>query len=384
MTRSLRIWGAMVVVAVALAGAPRPSLACLDPLPTNVGVGLTTTLTGLQITVFGGTAFGSPMGEACGCTIGIPIGLALKFGCAVTGVALTDPDGNDVGFGTFTENATTASTFTAASGGVLDPSLSSIIGFATTLSSAVAMGQSLKLVFDLTCPNPADPGLRKAAAKFLANSATLGTGPVLPDGSVDLGQPLHIGFTTASVKDKCQAAKKGCVAKKQQCLLGCHAKAEASGTAVDPNCALKCTNKFDGGPTPAKACFAKIEAKGGCMVTNQVAAVEATVDAFVLDVVTSVDPDYPVPVLNACSSAKKRCAAKKASALLKCHAKAEAKAVPVDPACVTKVETKFVACFTKAETKIPCLTTGDTAAIEAIVDAFVNDAVCQIDPATCP
>ena len=91
-----------------------------------------------------------------------------------------------------------------------------------------------------------------------------------------------------------------------------------------------------------------------------------------------------MPVQNTCSSAKKKCAAKKTAALLKCHAKAEAKAVPVDPNCVNKVVTKFNSCFTKAELKTPCLTIGDTAAIEATVDAFVNDVVCQVDPTTCP
>lgn len=384
MTHSLRVWGVSLVVAIALIAGPRPSDACLQPLPSNVGIALTTTLTGLQIEIFGGTAFGSPMGEACGCTIGLPLGLALKYGCSVTGVSLTDPDGNDVGFGTFSTNGTTASSFTTQSGGLIDPSVSSIVGFAATLGSAVAMGQSLKLTFDLTCMNPNDPKLRAAAAKFLANSAVLGTGPVLPDGSVDVSQPAHIGFTTASVKDKCQAAKKGCVAKKASCLLGCHARAEASGTALDPLCVSKCTGKFDGGPVPAKACFTKIEAKGGCMVTNHVAAVESTVDAYVLAVVTQLDPGYPTPVLNACSSAKKRCAAKKTAGLLKCHAKAEAKAVPVDPTCIAKIVTKFDACFVNAETRIPCLTTGDVAAVEATVDAFVDDVVCQIDPTTCP
>ena len=134
---------------------------------------------------------------------------------------------------------------------------------------------------------------------------------MLPDGSIDLSEPLHIGFTVGSVKDKCQAAKKGCIAKKAACLLGCHAKAEATGAPLDAGCIGKCTGKFDGGLTPAKACFAKIEAKGGCMVaTNQVPAVEATVDAYVLDVVTQLDPGYPVPVQNTCSSAKKKCAAR--------------------------------------------------------------------------
>ena len=103
--------------------------------------------------------------------------------------------------------------------------------------------------------------------------------------------------------------------------------------------------------------------------------------------------------LNACASAKKACVAKKTAALLKCHSKAEKPPGGMDPqkfaTCLQKAKDKFdgganpaKGCFAKLETKYSgqCLTTGDTAALEAMVDAYVDAVVCAIDPAggTCP
>jgi hypothetical protein len=256
-----------------------------------------------------------------------------------------------------------------------------VIGFATQLANAVNAGQSLKIVFHIGCMNPNDPGLRAALAGFLAHSAVIGTGPVMPDGSVETGDPTHLGLTIASVNDKCQPAKKKCVAKKQQCLFKCHSKAESGGFTVDPECVSKCQTKFQ---DPAKGCIAKVEAKGGCMVQGQAGDLESAIDAYVLNVVQQLDPGYPAPVVNKCSATKKACTAKKTSALLKCLAKAEQKHTAVDPNCITKLEAKFNACFATAEMLIPCLTTSDAGAIEAIVDSFANDVECRIDPTTCP
>jgi hypothetical protein len=94
-----------------------------------------------------------------------------------------------------------------------------------------------------------------------------------------------------------------------------------------------------------------------------------------------------VPATAKCSAAKMKCATNKATGLLKCHQKAEAKGIAVDPACVMKVESKFTlpvkGCMEKAESKgakQPCATTGDAPTIEAKIDAFVDDAVVEVDP----
>ena len=103
--------------------------------------------------------------------------------------------------------------------------------------------------------------------------------------------------------------------------------------------------------------------------------------------------------LNACSAAKKKCVAKKAAALLKCHSKNEKPPTGLTPAqfaaCIQKANDKFdggadptKGCFAKLEIKFSggCLTINDTVALEAKVDAFVDDVVCELDAGsgTCP
>ncbi len=191
--------------------------------------------------------------------------------------------------------------------------------------------------------------------------------------------------------NKCLAGKAKCATKKMKGLLKCHEKAEKLGLAVDPVCTQKVIAKFDGGATPANGCFAKLEAKnnGPCLTAGDTAAIEAKVDAFVLDVVQELDPGFPTPLLNKCSAGKKKCVAKKAAALSKCHEKAVKAGAPplADPVCLGKAMDKFdgginpaKGCFAKLEAKFPgnCQTTGDVVALEAKVDAFVTDLLCEL------
>ena len=188
-----------------------------------------------------------------------------------------------------------------------------------------------------------------------------------------------VGDASAASINKCVAAKNKCVAKKAAGLLNCHAKAETKGTAVDPSCITKAQEKFDGGPLPAKGCFEKLEAKPGCLTFDDTATLENVVDAFVLDVVQQIDPGYPVPVQNKCSTAKKKCVSKYQAAFLGCHQKSN-KTGSLDSGCMTKAQTKFVDCFTKSEAKPPCLVNGDVANLQATADAHVQDVVCELDP----
>ncbi len=63
---------------------------------------------------------------------------------------------------------------------------------------------------------------------------------------------------------KCGVGKKQCVAVKLKSLLSCYQKAQTPGKVVEPElsqCLAKAMAKFDGGPDPARGCFAKLEAK---------------------------------------------------------------------------------------------------------------------------
>jgi len=100
--------------------------------------------------------------------------------------------------------------------------------------------------------------------------------------------------------NKCAAAKRLCVAKELAALLACHAKA-AKPPGLAPgkldSCLQKVKDKFDGGGTPAKGCFAKLEAKfpQTCLTTDDTAALQAAVAAAVAATNCALDPDTCLP-----------------------------------------------------------------------------------------
>ena len=174
---------------------------------------------------------------------------------------------------------------------------------------------------------------------------------------------------------KCSAAKVKCVNTKATALLGCHNKAESKGEAVDPECITKAEQKFN---LPAKGCIQKAESKPPCKTNGDAASLETTVDDFVNDVVVALDPGYPTPVENKCSAGKKKCVANKVKALLTCSNKNITKPDALKLAeCLAKAKAKFdggddpsKGCFAKLEAKPPCLTTGDSGALETAADVF--------------
>jgi hypothetical protein len=184
---------------------------------------------------------------------------------------------------------------------------------------------------------------------------------------------------------KCSAAKLKCANGKATGLLGCHNKAEGKDLPVDPACISKVDTKFS---LPLKGCMEKAESKPPCATTGDAGSLEAKVDAFVLDVVTELDPGYPTPILNKCSAGKKKCVANKVKAILGCYGKNATKPDAVAfAACIAKGQAKFdggvdptKGCFAKLEAKPGCITTGDTAALEAKVDAFATDVNSSLLP----
>ena len=83
-------------------------------------------------------------------------------------------------------------------------------------------------------------------------------------------------------------------------------------------------------------------------------------------VAAAVDP------ATVCTLSKRKAATKKVSSKLTCAAKAATSGVSVDPACLAKAETKFAAAYANAELKGGCLTVGNAAAVEALVDTCVG------------
>jgi hypothetical protein len=206
------------------------------------------------------------------------------------------------------------------------------------------------------------------------------------------GTALLLGAGNAQAQlatAKCTAAKIKCANGKATGLLGCHNKAEGKNLPVDPACISKVDTKFS---LPAKGCMEKADAKPPCATTGDAPSLEAKVDAFVVDVVTELDPGYPAPVLNKCSAGKKKCVANKVKAILGCYGKNATKPDPVAlAACIQKAQDKYSGgadptkgCFAKLELKPPCLTTGDSPALEAKVDAFALDVKTELTGAVVP
>jgi hypothetical protein len=240
------------------------------------------------------------------------------------------------------------------------------------------------------------------------------TPPLGPTATPTLSATPTAGAATPTVtptpaapaKNKCDSGKVKCVDKKQDCLLKEHSKAEKEGVPVDDakvqEKLQKCIDKFDGGTKgPEKGCIGKLEGKQKqdkpdtrCTVTDDLAALEAKVDAFVLDVVSEIDPSFPaVQPPNKCNPGKKKCVSKKVSCKLKARADAVKKGVPVDGAKLQKCIDKFdggtkgpeKGCIGKLEGKQKqdkpdtlCTVTDDLAALEAKADAFVADIVSEI------
>src|SRR5262249_33086426 len=158
---------------------------------------------------------------------------------------------------------------------------------------------------------------------------------------------------------KCNAAKVKCANNKAGGLLKCHSTAETKNIAIDPACVSKVVGKFD---TPLTGCMEKAEkdlVKSPCTHVGDTGTIDAKVDAFVLDVVTEIDPGYPAPVLSKCASGMKKCAGNLTKGLLGCINKAIGKNLSVDPLCTQKANDKYTGgidptkgCFAKLLAKV--------------------------------
>src|SRR5688572_23126983 len=77
-----------------------------------------------------------------------------------------------------------------------------------------------------------------------------------------------------------------------------------------------------------------------------------------------------------CTAAKVKAAGKKYAGKTKCEAKAILKAEAVDPACISKVESKYMDAMAKAESGAACA--GDAISIEASVDSCLTDLLDEV------
>jgi hypothetical protein len=83
-----------------------------------------------------------------------------------------------------------------------------------------------------------------------------------------------------------------------------------------------------------------------------------------------------------CSAAKLRAAGRKAASKISCYRKAVLASMAPDADCLARAEAKFVRAFAAADARGGCLTTGDAADVEAIVDQFIADLLAHFPNTT--
>ena len=203
------------------------------------------------------------------------------------------------------------------------------------------------------------------------------------------------GSPAQAVQGKCLAGKSKCVVTLTSGLLKCHQTAETPGKTPDPNakgCVDKVVTKFDGGATPEKGCFAKLEGKTGndCLTFADTEVLQAAVQACVDQFVSALDP--PPLDQSKCGAGKKKCVANQAKGLLSCYRKAQTPGKPENPndkGCLDKVAVKFdggiepaKGCFAKLEAKTgnDCLPPlGNTAAVRGLVESCLASVLAQLE-----
>ena len=212
--------------------------------------------------------------------------------------------------------------------------------------------------------------------------------------------------------NKCLAGKIKCVIKKKACILGLFRKS----FDLDTVAVSKCMTKFEADPPiPGKGCFAKLEAKGNCLTTDDAGVIEAKVDAHIMDLIEEINPTGAGGT-NKCSNGKVGCMLKYNSCVLGLYAKKTKVGGTVSLLEATKCRDGLARCFGKLEGKYadvcvggtedgqscaldpgpciggggtcvppsgaPCLTTGDLVQLRDKDDAFIDDIISElvVDP----
>ena len=175
------------------------------------------------------------------------------------------------------------------------------------------------------------------------------------------------GSASAVPAQDCASRKIDAAGEKANRKLNCIEDATREGVAVDPACLQQAEDRY-----LADFADAEMKALDHCLTLDDAGAVESLVDAFVSDVdaglVVAAGPD-------ACAAQKLQAAREKAEGKLTCYAATVKGGKPADQDCLRFKDQKFSKKFSGAETRYTCNTTGDEAAVEDQVDAFVGQIV---------
>lgn len=402
----MRLRNLVPLLALGLVAGPLPASACFEVDTPPRPVVWFTSATTAKVALEGAAVKSAGINPGDHCAVGL--GHSGTLITAVTALAVADdvdPEGAPIPLPglAFSTNATTTSDFTTAA-----PTLT-WQGFHSSVGTAIAGDTYAAMVFDVTVPASttyqqiidelqdfAFLGVddANAAGNLLGTSQSLDgivgvtelpycyddvlTAGEVCDGATHMGCPVGQSCiecsvcVTGNLADACKAKIIRDVGTNGKKKLQCYAKAAKLGTPVNPACLSAVLDLSVIWPKYTASCPQTLPAAG---------SVTSIVDTFGSDLATLLP-------LGATSGAWK-CASKKfkASSLrgfnaIKCHAKAYQTSQPVDPNCLTKVDTKFQLKFTQAEAPAQCDAgnQGNAAPVATRVDQYVGDVLTAIPP----
>src|SRR5262245_60212717 len=164
--------------------------------------------------------------------------------------------------------------------------------------------------------------------------------------------------------DKCNGAKIKAVGKKESSLLSCSGKEATKGPSVQPACNDKASLKFTDKYNKPTGCVPSAPSETTC--ENAADACQSAIRALLPDG-DDVNPSK-------CEATRLKAAGKLASGELSCVSKAASKALPIDPACISKARGKFAASFTKVS---GCTGDGNPIGVQTAVENNCVDPMYQ-------
>jgi hypothetical protein len=189
----------------------------------------------------------------------------------------------------------------------------------------------------------------------------------------------ELNEVTNPTVNRCLARKLKRVAASARARAWCCAKAARRG-ALPGACLDRVSVRFTGGANPAKAPFAKLEAKGGCTTSEDAPVLDADLASFASDLDALVGAGNE----SRCDAGKLKCTGKYVRGALRCYAKAARRSGDVDPQCLTEKLALFSdgpkSCYERAIAREDCSNTSPASAAQRLADELVAGALCTLDP----
>ncbi|MEB2286165.1 MAG: hypothetical protein OZ922_15965 [Myxococcales bacterium] len=180
-----------------------------------------------------------------------------------------------------------------------------------------------------------------------------------------------------------------CAAAKMRCVIGythvcgvqgvlglfkCHQNATQRGRFADQVCVNRTVDKIT-------ECFADAERRGVCRTVDDVTAIQAQIEAFVIETVQDITPGFPYPLLNSCAANKQKALAELTAEKLGCFEDAMRREPGmVVASCLARPAAQYAYLWDRIEGNGGCLTLGDGAAVADKADSFVAAVVTALDP----